>query len=160
MKLYLYSNNDKLGEIILSNGSKYTKEFTGMLMANSEYFKHRFIIRKYFEDLENRKTESTFKNILNSITKRRNNVISQFKESGFRIILNEKPISNINSELIIHDKLRRTSKGNWVIQIDAFNLDIPEELPEFELFQMEWIHPAPPDGIIGVYKNSELIMEY
>jgi hypothetical protein len=41
-------------------------------------------------------------------------------------------------------------------QIDVLQMNIPKGFPEFELFQVECLYPAPTDGIIGIKKGEKL----
>ena len=160
MKIYLYSKDENFGEIILNSGSIHTKEFKGMLIAKNDYFKHRFAIRTYYEDLKYRPTNGFFWKILNRLDKRGNKIINEIQDLELTIKSNDLTLTNDNSEIIIQDTLRKTSKGNWFIQLDVLNLRIPQDFPEFELYNVEWIYPAPPDGIIGISKKGKLIREY
>jgi len=160
MKIHLYSKNGSLGEIILNSGSIHTKEFKGILLANEKYFEHRVAIKKYFSDLKYRPTKGLLWKILNRIDSKGKKVLEEIKELDLKIKSDEFILTSEKSEILIQDTLKRTSKGNWFIQIDVLQMDMPKEFPNFELFQVEWLYPAPPDGILGIKKGKELIMEY
>ena len=160
MKIYLYSNNENFGEIILNSGSKHTKEFRGMLLAKEGYFENRFVIRKYFTDLKYRPPKGLFWKTINKFDKRSQKLIEDFQKLNLRIKSSENLLTDKSSEIIIQDSIQRTGKGNWFIQIDVLKMKIPVNFPEFDLFQIEWLYPSIIKGTIGIKKEGKLIMEY
>ena len=160
MKINLYSNDEDLGEIILGKGSKITREFRGILLPTENYFERRFLINEFFTKYQFRTNKTLTDKIINKIDKTGTQIINQFHELNLRIFSREICLIDEKSKLQIQDTLIKTSKGNSFVQIDAEKLDIPSNFPEFELFQIEWLHPAELGGTIGIKKNDKIIFEY
>ncbi|MEM1327242.1 MAG: hypothetical protein AAGI23_14870 [Bacteroidota bacterium] len=159
-KIELHSKKENLGKILPESGSIKTKEFRGMLLPSKAYFENRALIRKFFSTLKNQKKENWLDKLLDKFSGKKSLIYKDFYELGLYIRSGEEILTNDSSFVIISDKLRHTSKGNWVIQIDILNMIIPQGFPEFDLYKVEWKYPAPPDGILAIKKGKEIVMEY
>lgn len=156
MKIFLTHSDIVIGEVLVTFGSKHTQEIKGILIPNEQYSKVRAGIIKYNE-LKNTEHKDLLDRFLsNMLEKKYKNLIDWY--SDFKIIADDKVLTNPDSNLRIYDTLNKTGLGNLIVEIEAWNLKSLKE--EFKIHTIEYLYPSEPKNVIEIKTNGKLVMTY
>lgn len=159
MKIELIHRNINIGEIFTTIASKTTKELKGLLIPTKDYKNIRNQINKFNEIFHNTKSNGFIDKFLDQqLQKKYKDLNNWFRE--FQITVDERPITDANTQIEIIDNSTTTGLGNIEISIQAWHLNTDNLSQDFKIYSIGYTYPSKPKNIIEIKHNNKLIIKY